>query len=128
MEAFHHTFPLIRVLAAMYAAAVGTLWGALRLIAPAQYQFLLVRLVCSAFIMAKLGNDLQTMAGLWLGLLLKWALDVLIIKFGFQLKWMQGLTIGTVYCIMVAAVYYTFIHVFGTPAMTLPHKPVNLHI
>lgn len=113
MELFHRAMPLIKVAVVMYISATAALWAAVRALSPAPIELSLARGLCSVFLMTITGNLLQghleSSMGHW-ALLIKLAVDVLIVKFSFSLSFLRSTAVAVVYCTAVMLVFFLYTH------------------
>ncbi|SRR5579883_2135073 len=125
MELFHRTWPLFKVLVVMYSTAVATLWATIRALAPEGQAFSPWRGVIVAMAMTFVGNSFSEVLSPFLGhwaVLVKIAMEVLIVKINFPLSLGRSLLAGLIYFGAVTGVYYLYVHLAGPVAM-----PAHLH-
>ena len=112
-ELFHRAMPILKVALVMYVSATAALWAAVRALSHAPIELSLARGLCSVFLMTIAGNWMQSHLEPSLGhgaLLVKLAMDVLIVKFSFSLSFLRSTAVAVVYCTAVALVFFLYTH------------------
>ncbi|MDB6021742.1 MAG: hypothetical protein JWQ04_1599 [Pedosphaera sp.] len=106
---FHKSLPFLKVALVMYVAAVGALWGTVRLLSPVEQGFSLLRSLSAVVLMTILCNSerryLGPMIGHWQVLLLL-VTCIVVVKASFTLPIWRCAVAAGVYFGVVAAIYH----------------------
>ena len=108
-EIIHKALPVAKIFLVMYSTAIGVLWAAIRLVAPAGYEFSLGRAVGAVFVLAVAGNSFHTYLGPVVGgwyLFFALLAYVPIVKICFELPLWRSAMIAVIYFGTVAVVYH----------------------
>jgi len=101
--------PPLGIAFVMYATAVGSLWVAVRILAPAGYEFSLLRGLGAAILMTIASKALRIylspLIGDWYAVVTL-ITYVLVVKIVLSLPFWRSIPVALIYFAVVAAVYY----------------------